>query len=141
MEETCGRVGYSTVKINLPVLTADQRNDYQTFEVEWRKLDTSIWQETTASTTASSVNLPGELSDGSYEVGVRATGTGGQSLFTTLLRFPLSCVGKVCKNSKVFPFLISFQDALYVNCNKQCLANFHVLPIVHKTKKNESRWC
>ena len=95
VEETCSRVGYSTVKINLPVLTADQRNDYQTFEVEWRKLDTSSWRETTASTTASSVNLPGELSDGSYEVGVRATGTGGQSLYTTLLRFPLSCVGKL----------------------------------------------
>ena len=94
VEETTTGLGTSTVKINLPVLTEEQRNDFQTFEVEWRRLGSPSWQRTTTSTTSSSVNLPGELSDGSYEVRVRATGTGGTTLYTTPLRFPLRAIRK-----------------------------------------------
>ena len=94
VEETSTGLGTSTVKINLPVLTEEQRNDFQTFEVEWRRLGESSWEKTTTSTTSSSVNLPGELTDGSYEVRVRATGTGGTTLYTMPLRFPLRGLGE-----------------------------------------------
>ena len=98
VEETTTGLGTSTVKINLPVLTEEQRNNFQTFEVEWRKLGASSWEKTTTSTTSSSVNLPGELSDGSYEVRVRATGTGGTTLYTMPLRFPLRAIRKSAKH-------------------------------------------
>ena len=94
VEETCSRVGLSRVRINLPLLTADERKDYQEFEVEWRELGVENWQKVMALTTALSVNLTGELADGSYEVRVRGTGSLGQSLHMTALRFPLQCAGK-----------------------------------------------
>ena len=109
VEETSTGLGTSTVKINLPVLTEEQRNDFQTFEVEWRRLGESSWEKTTTSTTSSSVDLPGELPDGSYEVRVRATGTGGTTLYTTPIRFPLRALGKTAPPS---PGLILRQDPL-----------------------------
>ena len=109
VEETTTGLGKSTVKVNLPVLTEEERNDFQTFEVEWRRLGESSWQRTTTSTTSSSVNLPGELSDGSYEVRVRGTGTGGTTLFTTPLRFPLRAIRKcLLVTCELFCFICLF---------------------------------
>ena len=87
--ETGTRPGFSTVLVNLPILTSDERAEYDTFEVSWRRLGSEIWESTTTSSRSTNVTLPGELADGSYEVRVRAQGFGGASLYTMPLRFPL----------------------------------------------------
>ena len=103
VEDTCVRNGFSSVKVNLGQLPAEQSGDYQMYEVEWRRLGASDWQSMQVATTSTSVDLPVELADGSYEVRVRATGTGGTSLFAMPLRFPLQC------RSKIFNLSINFQ--------------------------------
>ena len=84
--------------VNLPVLTSDERSEYDTFEVSWRRLGSEIWESTTTSSRSTNVTLPGELADGSYEVRVRATGIVGSSLYTTPLRFPLKYEGQWRQN-------------------------------------------
>ena len=79
--ETGTRPGFSTVLVNLPVLTSDERAEYDTFEVAWRRLGSEIWESTTTSSRSTNVTLPGELADGSYEVRVQAQGFGGASLY------------------------------------------------------------
>ena len=94
VEDSGVRPGFSSVKVNLPVLPDRVARDYNEFETEWRRLGTDAWNRTRTSTSSSNVTLPEELGDGSYEVRVRATGNDGPSLYTTALRFPLLSRGK-----------------------------------------------
>lgn len=88
------RAGRSTVVVNLPMLTAEQISLFETFEVQWRQVGADIWQSTNTNITSTSVELPGELSDGSYELRIRTSGgSGGASVFTTPRRFYLRSRG------------------------------------------------
>ena len=85
---------FRSVKVTLPLLPDSVSSKYDEFEIEWRRLGSESWKRTWASTSISTVTLPEDLVDGSYEVRVRATGDDGRSLHTTALRFQLLNEGR-----------------------------------------------
>ena len=66
----------SRVTLGLPKLNIVQRQQFPTFDVEWRVSGSSDpWSSTEVSSSVSNVTLPRELPDGLYDVRVRATNT------------------------------------------------------------------
>ena len=88
--------GLSRVTLGLPKLDATQRQQFPTFDVEWRVSGSSDpWSSTEVPSSASNVTLPRELPDGLYDVQVRATNTeaGTMTNYSLPLVFSLESTG------------------------------------------------
>ena len=87
------RVGFSTVSVNLPTITSEtERQKFTTFKLQWQGDGAGEWQSLTVPIDSTSVDLPGELADGTYKVRIRATGPGDVSPFTA--PFYVTLVGR-----------------------------------------------
>lgn len=85
--------GFSRVTVHLPQIPEDHTSDFTGFTVEWRPIGED-WDSTVVDIKSSTVTLPADLADGSYEVRVFVTDEEGRSVPTMPFQFPLPIPGK-----------------------------------------------
>ena len=107
--------GLSTLTVDLPILTAEQRERFSQFDVEWRAVGDSTWQSTNISASSSTVTLPRELAVDSYEIRVSAKSSDGTATSDTVgpLQFSISPSGIENTTTNVI-YIPMFDGTLFI---------------------------